>query len=272
MDSFIQFFEQMPQWQKLAAVLISLVFFWILEGGIPLFMFNYKRWKHARVNLTFLFTAAVINTVIGITTVGVFEWVSVNQFGIIYLVDFPLWVEFILCIIAFDLVAQYTAHYILHRVKWLWRFHMVHHADTHVDVTTGPRLHPGDFMLREILSIVVVVIMGAPLGFYLFYRLATVFFTYFSHANIALPIWLDKALSYIIITPNMHKFHHHFERPWTDTNFGNIFSIWDRLFGTFVYDDPKKIQYGLDVLDPHKDEDLGYQFKLPFNKSIKTDE
>jgi sterol desaturase/sphingolipid hydroxylase (fatty acid hydroxylase superfamily) len=69
----------------------------------------------------------------------------------------------------------------------------------------------------------------------------------------------------------MHKFHHHFERPWTDTNFGNIFSIWDRLFGTFVYGDTSKIHYGLDVVDNTKDEDIAYQFKLPFDKNIKTD-
>jgi sterol desaturase/sphingolipid hydroxylase (fatty acid hydroxylase superfamily) len=69
----------------------------------------------------------------------------------------------------------------------------------------------------------------------------------------------------------MHKFHHHFERPWTDTNYGNIFSIWDRAFGTFVYDDPRKVVYGLDVLDDSKDESLAYQFKVPFNKEIETD-
>ena len=69
----------------------------------------------------------------------------------------------------------------------------------------------------------------------------------------------------------MHKFHHHFERPWTDTNFGNIFSIWDRLFGTFVYDDPRKIRYGLDVLQDSTSDQLGYQLKLPFDSGIKTD-
>ena len=78
-------------------------------------------------------------------------------------------------------------------------------------------------------------------------------------------------ISVVFITPNMHKFHHHFERPWTDTNFGNIFSFWDRIFGTFIYDDPKQVQYGVDVVDPSKSEDVLYQFKLPFDSSIKTD-
>ena len=82
---------------------------------------------------------------------------------------------------------------------------------------------------------------------------------------------MDKAISYVLISPNMHKFHHHFERPWTDTNYGNIFSFWDRLFGTFVYDDPLKITYGLDVLDGTKSAALGYQLQVPFDDSIKTD-
>ncbi|MFM7195718.1 MAG: sterol desaturase family protein, partial [Bacteroidota bacterium] len=88
---------------------------------------------------------------------------------------------------------------------------------------------------------------------------------------ITLPAGLDRALSLVFITPNMHKFHHHFERPWTDSNYGNIFSLWDRLFGTFVYDDPKKIRYGLDVLDPAKDQQVRYQLGIPFDKSVKTD-
>ena len=69
----------------------------------------------------------------------------------------------------------------------------------------------------------------------------------------------------------MHKAHHHFERPLTDTNYGNIFSVWDRVFGTFAYADPRDLRYGLDVLDDSTDERTGYQFKLPFNKGIKTD-
>jgi len=116
-----------------------------------------------------------------------------------------------------------------------------------------------------------ILITGMPVAFYIIYRIASILFTYFSHANISLPVWLDKMISIVFITPNMHKFHHHYERPWTDSNFGNIFSFWDRIFGTLVYGDPKQVQYGVDVVDPSKSEDLLYQFKLPFDSSIKTD-
>ena len=271
MEAFLEFCEQMPTWQKLLWIFICLSFNWLLEAGAPLFSFNYKKWKHAGVNLIFLSTSLAINVIFGLLTLGVFVWIAQHEIGLLYLVELPIWIELILAIMALDFMAQYFVHYLLHKVKWMWKFHMVHHSDTKVDATTGTRHHPGDYLLREVFALVTVIITGIPLAFYLFYRIVTVFFAYFTHANIIMPKWLDKPLSYIIVTPNMHKFHHHFERPWTDTNFGNIFSFWDRIFGTFVYDDPKKIRYGLDVLDDSTDENVGYQFKIPFDNTIKTD-
>ena len=149
---------------------------------------------------------------------------------------------------------------------------MVHHSDTHLDVTSGTRHHPGDYLFRELFSLLAVVLGGLPFAFYLVYRIITVLFTYWTHANFDLPRGVDKALSYLIVTPRMHKFHHHYQRPWTDANFGNILSIWDRMFGTFVSGDSRDIQYGLDVLDNSRSEDLAYQLKVPFDKSILVDE
>jgi sterol desaturase/sphingolipid hydroxylase (fatty acid hydroxylase superfamily) len=261
----------MPTWQRAAWIFICLFLLDFRRQPFHYLEFSYKKWKHAGVNFVFLSTTMIINVLFGIATVGVFEWIKSKEFGLTYLVDWPIWVELFMCILIFELMAQYLIHYMLHRVKWMWKFHMIHHSDTHLDATSGTRHHPGDFIMRETFALAAVVVTGAPVGYYFFYRICTVFFTYFTHANISLPIWIDKPLSYIFITPNVHKFHHHFERPWTDTNFGNIFSIWDRLFGTFVYDDPKKIKYGLDVLDSKKDENVGYQLGLPFSKSVKTD-
>ncbi|HKK40661.1 MAG TPA: sterol desaturase family protein, partial [Cryomorphaceae bacterium] len=166
---------------------------------------------------------------------------------------------------------QYFVHFLLHKVSFMWRFHMVHHSDTEVDVTSGTRHHPGDYMFRELFSLFAALIIGAPLSFYLLYRIVTVFFTYTTHANITVPSWVDKSFGLVFVTPNMHKFHHHFERPWTDSNYGNIFSIWDRMFGTLVIGDPRQVKYGLDVLEDETSGNLGYQFKVPFDRSIKTD-
>jgi len=109
-----------------------------------------------------------------------------------------------------------------------------------------------------------------PIAFYLFYRILSVVFTYFTHANIALPAKVDRTISYLFVTPNMHKFHHHNELPWTDSNFGNMLSIWDRLFGTFMYGDVKKVVYGVDIADHKNDESLLTQLGLPFDQSVKS--
>lgn len=271
MEAVLSFVEQMPAWQKLAWIFICLSLSWIGEGIFPLMRFQYKKLKHIGINLIFLGTSLTINVLFGLATLGIFHWMDLNQFGLLHLIELPLWAELLIAFILLDFLAQYVAHFLLHRVKWMWKLHMVHHSDTHVDATTGTRHHPGDYLVREIFALGAIILTGMPLAFYLFYRIVSIFFAYFTHANINMPIWLDKALSYVIITPNMHKFHHHYERPWTDTNFGNIFSFYDRILGTMVYDDPKKVRYGLDVLDDSTDENVGYQFKIPFDNSIKTD-
>ncbi|MFT5142646.1 MAG: sterol desaturase/sphingolipid hydroxylase (fatty acid hydroxylase superfamily) [Thalassolituus oleivorans] len=271
MDAFLEFFEHMQDWQKLLFVMGFLAVSWILEGSIPLRDLAYRKWRHAGVNLVFLGTTLVINALFGIATVGVFLWVGESGFGLLNLVDLPVWLELVLAVMAFDFVAQYVVHWLLHRYKWMWKFHMIHHSDTKVDATTGTRHHPGDYMMREVFALIAIVLIGAPIAFYIVYRIVTVFFTYLTHANIAIPVWLDRSMSLVFVSPNMHKFHHHFERPWTDSNFGNIFSLWDRMFGTLVYDDPRKIQYGLDVLADETDEQIMYQFKLPFDRGVKTD-
>lgn len=271
MDAFLSFVENLSSLEKLAWILICLFGSWILEGAIPLIQLNYEKWKHAGRNMIFLSTSIVINVIFGLLTLGIFVWTDANQIGFLHYLNLPLWAELLIAVAFLDFIAQYLAHYLLHRVPWMWRFHMVHHSDTQVDATTGTRHHPGDYLIREVFALGAIIVSGMPLAFYLVYRVLSVLFTYFSHANINLPKFADKALSYVIITPNMHKFHHHFERPWTDTNFGNIFSFWDRIFGTFVYDDPRQVRYGLDVLSDDKADDVLYQFKVPFDKRIKTD-
>jgi len=271
MTELLTFFSNLSTPQKLLWVVICLMFFWILEGVYPLAHLNYKKWKHAKLNLLLLGTTIIINGLFGLATAGIFIWLDHQEFGLLHVIHLPVWAELIIAVMLLDLIAQYTVHVLLHKVSFMWRFHMVHHSDTEVDATTGTRHHPGDYLFRELFSLVAIIITGMPIAYYAIYRILTVAFTYWGHGNFKLPASVDKAISYIFISPNMHKFHHHFERPWTDTNYGNIFSLWDRLFGTFVYDDPKKISYGLDVLQSEKSSDISYQLKVPFDSRIKTD-
>ena len=152
-------------------------------------------------------------------------------------------------------------------MKLLWRFHVVHHADTNVDVTTGLRHHPVESVLRGVFFFMGILVTGAPMYAVMIYQTVLVFFTAFEHANISLPKWLDTAMSYIFISPNMHKVHHHWKQPYTDSNYGAIFSIWDRLLGTYQHLEPKQLRYGIDKDYPdEKDEDLMLLLKKPFQK------
>ncbi len=269
MNSFLTFFETMPVWMKAGWIFFVLSLFWILEGYYKLAFTKYNKWRHAKTNLILLAFVMLINVVFGIATVGIFLWLNNSNFGLLHLFNAPVWLELLLSIMILDLIAQYFVHYLLHKVHWMWRLHTVHHSDKHVDVTTGTRHHPFDFIIRETFALIAVVIMGMPIAFYLFYRILSVLFTYFTHANISLPKQLDKALSFVIVTPNMHKFHHHYQMPWTDSNFGNMLSIWDHLFGTFVYADISKIKYGLDIANHINDENILNQLHLPFNKTVR---
>ena len=271
METLLLFFEQMPNSQKLMWVMACLAMSWLLEGSFPLVQLSYRKWRHAGANFVFLATTLIINAGFSALSVSATTWTSASSFGLLSFFEGHVLVELAVALVLLDLTAQYWAHYLLHKIRWMWRMHVIHHRDTKVDATTGTRLHPGDFAVREVFALAALILTGAPLAFYVVYRVTTTFFTFLTHANISLPTGADAVLSLLFVTPDMHKFHHHFERPWTDMNFGGILSIWDRMFGTFVYGDPREVSYGVDVADPALDEDVLHQFTLPFRHGGRLD-
>ena len=125
--------------------------------------------------------------------------VRTHQFGLLFLIDFPIWVEILISILVLDFFAQYLIHYLLHKIPFMWRFHMIHHSDTTVDATSATRHHPGDYVMREVFALLGIILLGIPLAYYIFYRMITVFFGYFTHANIYLPKTLDKIISLVFV-------------------------------------------------------------------------
>lgn len=272
LERFVEFWNHVTPIQRLITIVIPLLFFWLIEYIIPQISFDrkYNKLRHTGINLVFLLTSFIVNLILGIVTVAAATWAASHDFGLMNWVAFPLWAKVLFTLFIMDLFAQYIPHYLLHKVKFLWRFHVVHHSDTHVDVSTGTRHHPGEWIIRETFTILGVVLMGVPVGLYFMHRSFQALFTYFNHANIQLPKWLDRTIGLVFVSPDMHKFHHHYKRPWTDMNFANSFSIWDRVFGTLVYDDVKKIRYGIDTLDDSLDENVGFQMKVPFDLSVQV--
>lgn len=271
MEDFLNFMTGLSTMQKAIWLFGWLSLGMIFEQIFPFSEQPYKKLKHNLVNLFFLLITMIINLLFSVVIVKIlYPFIESNQIGLLYLVELPTWAELLIALLFFDFSAQFFIHLLLHKIKPIWRFHMIHHSDTMVVATTGTRHHPLDYFTREFFSLLVILITGAPFSYYMVYRIITIPCTYFTHANINLPLWLDKALSYLIVTPNVHRFHHHYQLPYTDSNYGNILSIWDRLFGTFRYDDPTTVKFGIDILEGRNDEDILFQLGVPFNREIPS--
>ncbi|MBW0176953.1 sterol desaturase family protein [Sediminibacterium sp.] len=270
-ENIIQYFSTIPSLHRALILAGGITFFWIIEGAIPLFGFKYNKWKHASINIFFTITTIVINFAFALLIVQSSDWAVANGVGLLQWVNVSQWLFLILGLLLLDLIGAWFIHFIEHKIKWMWKFHMVHHADTHVDTTTANRHHPGESVFRAVFTMIGVIVCGAPMWLVMLYQSMSAVLSQFNHANIRLPLWLDKAISWVIVSPDMHKVHHHYVRPQTDSNYGNIFSVWDRLFGTFNYTPVEQLRYGLDVLDDSTDENLAYQLKIPFDSKVKTD-
>jgi sterol desaturase/sphingolipid hydroxylase (fatty acid hydroxylase superfamily) len=198
------------------------------------------------------------------------DWCRANEWGLVYWMNAGILGTVLISVIMLDLFGGWLVHYVQHKTGALWRFHIVHHADNNVDVTTGLRHHPVESVLRGLFFFIAIFISGAPMYGVMIFQTLAALFTAFTHANINLPRWVDWPMSFLFVSPNMHKVHHHWQQPYTDSDYGLIFSVWDRLFGTYHQLDPKDIRYGLDRYYPNEeDENFMYLMKHPFRRLDK---
>lgn len=268
MDEIISYFSTIPSLHRSLILVSGITLFWLIENTFPLFKFNYKKWNHAGINFFLTFTTIIINFVLAFILLKTADWAIKNNFGILqWLPKIPLWLYTIIGLLLLDLIGAYLAHFTQHKIKILWRFHLIHHTDTWIDTTSGNRHHPGESIIRFIFTTFGVLIVGSPMWMVFLYQTLSVVSTQFTHANISLPDKVDSFLSYFIVSPNMHKIHHHYVLPYTDSNYGNIFSVWDRLFGTFMTLPKEKIIYGVDThMNPEEHNNLKNLLQIPFQK------
>lgn len=268
METLVAYFENIPSAHRAGLLAGGIAFFWLIESAAPLFRWRYDKWAHAALNIFFTVTTVVVNFLMAFMLLQGSAWAVAHDFGILqWLPAMPLWVEMILGLLLLDLIGAWLVHWAEHRVKWMWRFHLVHHTDTHVDTTSANRHHPGESVFRFVFTAAGAMIVGAPMWLVFLYQSLSVVLSQFNHANIRFPSRLDDALSWVIVTPRMHRVHHHYTLPYTDTNYGNIFSIWDRLFGTFARMDNEKIVFGIDThMAPEEHSRMGNLLKIPFQR------
>ena len=250
-------------------VLFISIFFisWNIENIYGV-LYKYKKWSHAFVNAPFIFTNLPGMLLLSAAFVAVIKWTSIHHFGGLYFFNFdksPL-LLFLATFILLDL-GEYIYHLFMHKVKTLWRFHLVHHSDNTVDISTTLREHPAENIIRLSFTLLWVFLSGAVFWAFILRQIIQVFTTMFAHINYRLPENINNIIGFVFITPNLHQVHHHYKQPYTDSNYGDVLSIWDRLFGTFKKLPPEELIFGIDT---HMKKEENENFKtiliIPFKK------
>lgn len=189
-----------------------------------------------------------------------------NGWGLFNHLALPATVAIPLTVLALDLVI-YGQHRAFHAVPLLWRLHMVHHADSDIDVTTGGRFHPIEIILSMLLKMAVVLALGASAIGVIVFEVLLNATSMFNHGNLALPSGVDRVLRALVVTPDMHRVHHSVQREETNSNFGFNVPWWDRLFGTYraqPQDGHTAMTIGLRQFQDRPRQSLGWLLVLPF--------
>jgi sterol desaturase/sphingolipid hydroxylase (fatty acid hydroxylase superfamily) len=238
---------------------------WLIEKAISTQPWRHK-WSHSSVNVLLVLAALPVQVAMaaGISWAsnlvtgrhwGLIEWMPKHSIG---------WVR-VLCLFVLLDFCDYLYHRSMHAVRGFWRFHRVHHSDQQMDVSTTVREHPGETLVRNLFLILWIFVCGASFGVLVLRQTFQTVFNILQHTQLRLPRQADRILGWIFITPNLHHVHHHYELPHTDRNFGDVFSIWDRLFGTFAELSLEETVFGLDThMDEAKSSCFLHVAKMPF--------
>ncbi len=241
-----------------------MVLFYTLEHLFDNQIVVRNKTRHWGNNLLFQVLFVVLNIYWSLLVVFCIEWMNSREIGLFYLVTIPYWLKLILGVVLFDFVT-YWFHRTSHVVPFLWRFHRVHHSDTKMDASTNFRSHPMElFLWFGTSNILAAGVFGIDLfTFGLYFLILTPMF-FLEHANLRFPAWLDRTLGLVITTPNLHKIHHEQDQRYTDSNYADLFILWDRLFGTFTYKPVEQVKVGLEEFDTEERQRFWFLLKSPF--------
>ncbi len=251
---------------RLAILLTWLFILCGLEFVVPLVKSTRETIFNSIPNLVLTVLLLLTNFVLAVAFNNLIGWTSQSGFGLFNWLGVSDWrLELIFGIVFLDLIATYLPHVLFHKISWLWRFHSVHHSDTMVDVTTAFRQHPVETLFRFSFYMGGMILLGLPLWIGLVCASFSAFNAQLEHSNIKISPKIERFAQLVFVTPNMHKIHHSKYQVETDSNYANIFSFRDRIFGTFTATKQTgKIEYGLDYLKDGNHSLRDLLFKLPF--------
>ena len=210
--------------------------------------------------LQLLFAGAVVRTAMYVTS---------HHLGVLNMVEAPSWAKLLATVIFMDLML-YVWHLLNHEVPFLWRFHRVHHSDLNMDVSTATRFHIGELAMSAVIKISLVFFLGAtPLGVLIF-ESALVLCAQFHHSSLKVSRWFEAIFWILFVPPSMHRIHHSVIIKERNTNYGTIFSTWDRWLGTLLTDvDQKKLRIGVGAYQKPDKLNFNHLLVMPFTHPIK---
>ena len=209
---------------------------------------SYQKWKHDITNGLFILPGAILQFILGFWFVRALLYENANGFGLVKMLKIKTTVGQVAFVFIFLDLVYYAYHYFMHKLKPVWRFHAVHHTDTVLNVSTSLREHPVETCIRLTQYMFFSLLLGPAIWIITLHQFVQIVSKIIIHSNFRIPDHIDKYISMVFITPNMHHVHHHDMEPYTDSNYGDLLSIWDRMFGTFTYLPADKVHFGLDII------------------------
>jgi sterol desaturase/sphingolipid hydroxylase (fatty acid hydroxylase superfamily) len=264
-DSFIQTHEAMIRLGFFLGIFALMATWEVVAPRRARLLTRLQRWS-SNLGLVVLNTL-LLRLLFPAAAVGMALSVNAQGWGLMNAMTWPVWTEVLLAVVVLDF-AIWVQHVLFHAVPALWRLHRVHHADLDYDLTTGARFHPVEIILSMLIKFAVIAALGPPVVAVILFEVILNAMAMFNHANVGLPPRLDRALRWLVVTPDMHRVHHSIEDDETNSNFGFNLSWWDRLLGTYRAE-PRAGQQGMtigirDHRDPRRVDRLDGMLVLPF--------
>ena len=249
-----------------------IVLFGTLEVRLPQFHEPAERARRWPTNFGLgIFNGLVVSS-LPVLSVAAAQWAENNGIGLLNWLSAPWWIA-MPCSLLVRSLASYVLHVTSHKVPLLWRLHRVHHSDVHLDVSSALRAHPLELVILLVLMLPIVILFGLSPVVLAVYESVEAIANMLTHANVRFPRAVERYARTLFVTPALHRLHHSAAQVETDSNYGNVFSFWDRLFGTYrsqAIQGGEMFRLGLDEVNREHAMSFDAQLRLPFASSTSA--
>lgn len=237
----------------------------LIEVAVPMFVAKPRRDRRT-ANMGLTAVSFLSNWLLA--SLAALAAVKFRPTGLLAALDWPLWAQIVIGIVVLDFSVGYLSHRTMHLWPFMWRFHQIHHSDPFVDVTTTYRTHPVETVWRFLFAVVPIWALGLPAQAVMIQRLLQATNGVLEHANVRVWPWLDRALSLVWVTPNVHKIHHSRQVAEANSNYANLLTVYDRALGTYTpAERATSVVYGLHNVDPAQVSSFRGLLSMPFETS-----